>query len=205
MPISIDLHVECPFYKQFQKKNQQFFFSWNFHMIFEEHIFTLPHFWAREQKKYFSNFLNLQGWAIWLVDVSVSNINVFLFEPIMWHHRCSISDTLWVRRGFHLNLQCIGDIRNEILQIKSIILFLEIPKLVESNLLRLVSTQKLWKLLHAVTLCNYYCDVNKSIHFWNGNKSKNPFLISNFTENAGFSLRKWQKITFLVKKKLVTS
>ena len=36
------------------------------------------------------------------------------------------------------------------------------------------------------------------MHFWNGNKSENPFLISNLTKDDDF-LRKWQKTTFLVK------
>ena len=35
----------------------------------------------------------------------------------------------------------------------------------------------------------------KSIHFWNGNESESPILISNFTQIADF-LRKWQKSTF---------
>ena len=35
----------------------------------------------------------------------------------------------------------------------------------------------------------------KSIHFWNGNESQNPFLISNFTKIADF-FRKWQKNHF---------
>ena len=66
--------------------------------------------------------------------------------------------------------------------------------------LRLVSTQKFWKIREChIKLLNYNCDVYKSIHFWNVNESENPFLISNFTKNDDF-LRKWQKITFLVKK-----
>ena len=39
----------------------------------------------------------------------------------------------------------------------------------------------------------------KELHFWNGNESDNPFLISNFIKNDDFS-RKWQKKnTFSVK------
>ena len=42
---------------------------------------------------------------------------------------------------------------------------------------------------------SYNCDVYKSIHFWNGNESENPFLVSNSTKNADF-MRKWQINTF---------
>ena len=45
----------------------------------------------------------------------------------------------------------------------------------------------------------YNYDAYKSVHFWNGNESENPFLISNFTKNSDF-LRKRQKSLFLVKK-----
>ena len=38
------------------------------------------------------------------------------------------------KRGVHLKTQCIGDIRNEIRKVKSVILFWEVPKLEESNL-----------------------------------------------------------------------
>ena len=42
MPLSIDLHVKCPFYKKWNKKKTPifffFFFSWNFHTVFREQI-----------------------------------------------------------------------------------------------------------------------------------------------------------------------
>ena len=50
-----------------------------------------------------------------------------------------------------------------------------------------------------VYISNYYCNVYKGIHFWNGNESENPLLISNFTKNAEF-LRNGKKTPlFLVK------
>ena len=73
---------------------------------------------------------------------------------------------------------------------------MKILKLTAFATLRGVWTNFFWSKSSAVTF--YYCNVNKSIHFWNGNESENPFLISNSTKNADF-LRKWQKITFLVK------
>ena len=41
--------------------------------------------------------------------------------------------------------------------------------------------------------------VYKSIHFWNGNESENPCLISNLTKND-FLKTKWQKNHFFGKK-----
>ena len=39
MPLSIDLHVKCPFYKKWNKKKMPiFFFSQNFHTVFREQI-----------------------------------------------------------------------------------------------------------------------------------------------------------------------
>ena len=39
MPVSIDLHVKCPFYKKRNKKKSTFFFSpENFHMVLGEQI-----------------------------------------------------------------------------------------------------------------------------------------------------------------------
>ena len=47
---------------------------------------------------------------------------------------------------------------------------------------------------------NFYdYDAYKSVHFWNGNESESPFLISNFTKNSDF-FEETAKITFLVKK-----
>ena len=37
------------------------------------------------------------------------------------------------------------------------------------------------KIVKYIEHCNYYCDAYKSIHFWKGNESENPFLMSNFT------------------------
>ena len=45
-------------------------------------------------------------------------------------------------------------------------------------------------------LLNYNSDAYKSLHFWNGNESENPFLTSNFIKNVGFLLIKWQKSLF---------
>ena len=53
-------------------------------------------------------------------------------------------------------------------------------------------------LKNSAVILNYNYNIYKIKHFWNGNESENPFLISNFTKNYNF-LRKWQKITFLVK------
>ena len=36
MPLSIDLHVKCPFYKKWNKKKTPIFFSWNFHTVSRE-------------------------------------------------------------------------------------------------------------------------------------------------------------------------
>ena len=38
MPLSIDLHVKCPFYKKWNKKKTPIFFSWNFYTVFREQI-----------------------------------------------------------------------------------------------------------------------------------------------------------------------
>ena len=38
MPISLDLHVKCPFCKKWNKKKMPIFFSWNFHTVFGEKI-----------------------------------------------------------------------------------------------------------------------------------------------------------------------
>ena len=66
-------------------------------------------------------------------------------------------------------------------------------------ILRVVSTQIFLK---HIECCNFQTItvVYESIHFCNGNESKNPFLISIFSKNAGVFFRKWQKITFLGKK-----
>ena len=38
-----------------------------------------------------------------------------------------------------------------------------------------------------IARCNFLItDVYKIIHFWNGNESENPFMISNLTKNAVF-------------------
>ena len=38
MPLSIDLHVKCPFNKKWNKKKMPIFFSLNFHTVFREQI-----------------------------------------------------------------------------------------------------------------------------------------------------------------------
>ena len=38
MPLSIDLHVKCPFYKKWNKKKTPIFLSWNFYTVFREQI-----------------------------------------------------------------------------------------------------------------------------------------------------------------------
>ena len=41
---------------------------------------------------------------------------------------------------------------------------------------------------------NYYSDVYKTFLFWNGNEPES-ILVLNFTKNAEFFKRKWQKIS----------
>ena len=45
---------------------------------------------------------------------------------------------------------------------------------------------KFFEAYRVLKLPNYYCNVYKRVHLWNGNESENPFLISNFTKNDDF-------------------
>ena len=61
MPISLDLHVKCPFYKKWNKKTP-IFFSWNFHTVFGEQIAIFYQILKPGSSKKIFNVLNLQRW-----------------------------------------------------------------------------------------------------------------------------------------------
>ena len=72
MPIAIDLHVKCSFYKNWKrKKTNNFFFHVKFsHGIWEANSYILPNFLSQGAVKNVLNFLTLQGWGelypLWL-------------------------------------------------------------------------------------------------------------------------------------------
>ena len=54
MKISTDLHVKCPFFKKWNKKEINHFFLWNFHMVFGEQIaISYQFFKSRSSNKFF--------------------------------------------------------------------------------------------------------------------------------------------------------
>ena len=60
MPISIDLHVQYPFYKKLNKKKMPIFFLWKFHTVFGEQIAIFYQIFKSGSSKKFLNVLNLQ-------------------------------------------------------------------------------------------------------------------------------------------------
>ena len=62
------------------------------------------------------------------------------------------------------------------------------PIYAPSLCLRLVSTQKFWKIQSAL---NFHCNVCKRLHFWNGNEPENPFLPSKLAENKDILVKKF--------------
>ena len=53
MPLSINLHVKCPFYKKWNKKKTPIFFSWNFHTVFREQIVIFYQIFKSGSSKFF--------------------------------------------------------------------------------------------------------------------------------------------------------
>ena len=80
MPLSIDLHVKCPFYKKWnKKKNAHFFFSWNFHTVFKEQIAIFYQiFKSGSSKWFFLNVRNLQRWMF--VNLSFQHERVWTYK-----------------------------------------------------------------------------------------------------------------------------
>ena len=100
MPLSIDLHVKCPFHKKWNKKKTPIFFSWNFHTVFREQIAIFYQiFKSGSSKNFFLNVRNLQRWEIpaylvcWNLPVLSSHQNCII---------CSVDDhQSWIRESMN--------------------------------------------------------------------------------------------------------
>ena len=63
MPVSIDLHVTCPIYWKWVKRNWPFFISRNFHMAFREPISICSQMFKSGSSNFFLNVCNLQRYT----------------------------------------------------------------------------------------------------------------------------------------------
>ena len=76
MPISIDLHEECPFYKKWNKKKWTIFFSCKFHIVLREQIAIPYQIFNPGNSNLFLNVLNLQRWVPRFIFIKLSEKDV---------------------------------------------------------------------------------------------------------------------------------
>ena len=94
MSISMDLYVKCPFYKSEIKRNRPFFFSWNFHMVFEEQMAVFYKFFKSGSRKKFKcpPFTRVrcplcrltQNFTVIAVLYDIKSLDESLSDKVLW-------------------------------------------------------------------------------------------------------------------------